>query len=274
MKCPKCSYLSFEAGERCRNCGYDFSMAAPPADDPAGDLPLFEDDRPLVSVPASPRAPLSVRRTGPRPHHGAGGQDPARLRSRHAPPAPQPPPSADLDLEFDADPADAEPEMLEAPAPAAAPAPSAGTVADARQPAPALRRLAAAAIDLALIGGIDAAVIYFTLQLAGLDGAELAALPVVPLGAFLLLLNAGYLVMFTAATGQTIGKMAAGIRVVGTAPADVMHDRVTFGRAVLRTAAYFASLLPAGLGFLPAFIGPRDHRALHDRLAETRVVRA
>ena len=79
---------------------------------------------------------------------------------------------------------------------------------------------------------------------------------------------------FTAATGQTIGKMAAGIRVVGTSPADVIHDRVTFGRAVLRTAGYFASLLPAGLGFLPAFVGPRDHRALHDRLAETRVVRA
>ena len=100
MKCPKCNYLSFEAGERCRNCGYDFSLSAPPPDDPAGDLPLF-DDRPLVSVPATPRAPLSVRRTGPRPNLGAGGQDPARLRSRHAPPAP-PSVSAELDLPLDA----------------------------------------------------------------------------------------------------------------------------------------------------------------------------
>jgi uncharacterized RDD family membrane protein YckC len=96
----------------------------------------------------------------------------------------------------------------------------------------------------------------------------------VPLGAFLLLLNGGYFVMFTAATGQTIGKMAAGIRVVGTSADDVINDRVSFGRAVLRTAGYFASLLPAGLGFVPAFFGPRDHRALHDRLADTRVVRA
>ncbi|HUF23458.1 MAG TPA: RDD family protein [Vicinamibacterales bacterium] len=273
MKCPKCSYLSFEAGERCRNCGYDFSMSAPPADDPAGDLPLFEDDRPLVSVPASPRPPLSVRRTGPRPHLGAGGQDPARLRSRHAPAAPSPP--AELDLEFDAEPPAWDAAMDETPARAGAPAASAAAAfVDPRHPAPVLRRLAAAVIDLALIGGIDAAVIYFTLQLAGLDVAEFFVLPIVPLAAFLLLLNAGYLVMFTAATGQTIGKMAAGIRVVGTAPADVLHDRVTFGRAVLRTAGYFASLLPAGLGFLPAFIGPRDHRALHDRLAETRVVRA
>ena len=26
MKCPKCDYLGFETGDRCRNCGYDFSL--------------------------------------------------------------------------------------------------------------------------------------------------------------------------------------------------------------------------------------------------------
>ena len=26
MKCPKCNYLGFETGDRCRNCGYDFSL--------------------------------------------------------------------------------------------------------------------------------------------------------------------------------------------------------------------------------------------------------
>ena len=30
MKCPKCEYLGFEHVERCRNCGYDFSLAASP----------------------------------------------------------------------------------------------------------------------------------------------------------------------------------------------------------------------------------------------------
>ena len=29
MKCPKCGYLGFETTDRCRNCGYDFSFAAP-----------------------------------------------------------------------------------------------------------------------------------------------------------------------------------------------------------------------------------------------------
>lgn len=269
MKCPKCSYLSFEAGERCRNCGYDFSMAAPDADDPAGDLPLF-DEAPLVSVPASPRPPLSVRRTT---------QDPARLRSRHpAPAAPAPPPVEEPNFEFDLDTTEPDPEPVSArdsapPAPAV-PAATDDAAGDPREAAPASRRLAAGFIDLTLIGAIDAAVLYLTLRLAGLEYAQFFILPIVPLGAFLLLLNGGYFVMFTAATGQTIGKMAAGIRVVGISPEDVINDRVSFGRATLRTAGYFASLLPAGLGFLPAFVGPREHRALHDRLAETRVVRA
>ncbi len=28
MKCPKCGYLGFDSGERCRNCGYDFSLVS------------------------------------------------------------------------------------------------------------------------------------------------------------------------------------------------------------------------------------------------------
>ena len=28
MKCPKCLYIGFETGERCKNCGYDFSLLA------------------------------------------------------------------------------------------------------------------------------------------------------------------------------------------------------------------------------------------------------
>src|SRR5687767_5970755 len=27
MKCPKCGYLGFEHADRCRNCGYDFSLS-------------------------------------------------------------------------------------------------------------------------------------------------------------------------------------------------------------------------------------------------------
>jgi hypothetical protein len=40
MKCPKCGYLGFEQVERCRNCGYEFSLATR-AD--AIELPLRAD---------------------------------------------------------------------------------------------------------------------------------------------------------------------------------------------------------------------------------------
>src|SRR5215471_11330901 len=43
MKCPKCGYLGFEHVDRCRNCGYDFSLASP-ADAP--DLQIRRDTSP------------------------------------------------------------------------------------------------------------------------------------------------------------------------------------------------------------------------------------
>ena len=48
---------------------------------------------------------------------------------------------------------------------------------------------------------------------------------------------------------------------------------ISLGASVLRATAYLASLLPAGLGFA-AILFDSDGRALHDRLAETRVVKA
>src|SRR5436190_24358847 len=99
MRCPKCSYLSYDDVERCRNCGYDFSLAPtprepeptvaldpmheprtwepsrrtrpnvmdamPPAEGGPLDLPLFDDSPipeppPVMIPPAGP--PLSVRR--------------------------------------------------------------------------------------------------------------------------------------------------------------------------------------------------------------------
>jgi uncharacterized RDD family membrane protein YckC len=46
VKCPKCSYLGFDTGDRCKNCGYDFSLV--PADGGPGEA---EDD--LVLRPAA-----------------------------------------------------------------------------------------------------------------------------------------------------------------------------------------------------------------------------
>src|ERR1051325_2638041 len=54
MKCPKCDYLGFDTGERCRNCGYDFSLiAAVPG--PRGDVEA-DRDLPLRSPPSGPES--------------------------------------------------------------------------------------------------------------------------------------------------------------------------------------------------------------------------
>ncbi len=134
-------------------------------------------------------------------------------------------------------------------------------------------RLLAAILDAAILGSIGAAVLYFTLKLCGLQFSELAILPPVPFTTFLLLLGGGYFVLFTAAGGQTIGKMATGIKVVSMHGESPWSARVPLADSVLRAVGYLVSLLPAGLGFLPALFGA-ERRAVHDRLADTRVVKA
>ena len=130
-----------------------------------------------------------------------------------------------------------------------------------------MRRALAAVVDLSILGGIDVVVVYFTLRMCGLSTADLAVLPPVPLGAFFLLINGGYLASFTAAGGQTIGKMAFGLKVVGHADLPV-----SAGLSVVRALGCLASVASLGLGFLPALLG-QGGRAIEDRLADTRVVR-
>ena len=139
---------------------------------------------------------------------------------------------------------------------------------DRPEPAPVGSRLAAVLLDVLLLAIIDAAVVYFTMQICGLELADLNILPKGPLVAFLLVQNGGYLVAFTAG-GQTIGKMAAGIKVVSARS----NTPLDLGHAIVRTIVWTVLAVPAGLGFLTAFLSD-DRRGLHDRVAGTRVVRA
>ena len=332
MKCPKCDYLGFETGDRCKNCGYDFSLLSiadsdPPdydiypaavddvpvhviddmgrhdrwlgiREEPLGArlflepssrddvdealdnaltsslapespfqpcapppivpfmssgsaaatesaLPLFtpsqdDDDEPLIKLPSAPRAPLAVRRT----------PDTPRLRA--VPPRSASRPSPAPVLQF----SDEVVEPIEVLRPGVITA----------QPSRSGARLIAVLIDHLILFGIDAAVVYFTLRMAGLSMAEWSVLPVAPVATFLGLLKVAYFYAFTAVGGQTIGKMAVGTCVVADngAPIDAAG-------AMRRTSAGVVSFLLFGLGFVPALFG--DHRALHDRLAGTRVVR-
>lgn len=85
---------------------------------------------------------------------------------------------------------------------------------------------------------------------------------------FTLLFAALYVTLLHAATGQTIGKMLVGVRVVL-----VDGQRLPIGVALLRFFAYGFSCLPFGFGYVMAGLR-RDRRALHDLVAGTRVERA
>jgi uncharacterized RDD family membrane protein YckC len=290
VKCPKCSYIGFEAVDRCRNCGYEFALAVKSAPQPAElemrspsesggplvdlslidaqilgrrrtpagkeldldriigapetspDLPLFgpeaeaDDMPPLVSAP--PRKPLAVRRMTPLPaRQRPGALEPQRQAATR---------------------------NLELPLPVHARSASMQTLVEAFDGAAPARRVLAAAVDVAILGAIDILIIYFTLRLCELSLGDAALLPTLPLAAFFLLLNGGYLVAFTSAGGQTIGKMAFGLKVVG--PGD---ETVSLATATLRSAGCVVSAMCLGAGLVPALLG---RRALHDRLTDTRVV--
>jgi uncharacterized RDD family membrane protein YckC len=309
MKCPKCGYLGFEQVDRCRNCGYEFSLSsssameelpvrrdtavigpledlaldASPNPRPSGfsaeagpdldrvfdtpqpqesgpsELPLFGsaagaigDDTPLITKPSPPRTPLAVRRST---------SEVPRVRAA-------PIRAASLDLGLD----------LDGPARYTSVAPSAAAQAHPTLAGPAVpadtqtaglgARAAAVTIDLLILAAIDAAVVYFTMQICGVTMEEFAIIPRGPLVAFLVVQNVGYLVAFTAG-GQTLGKMASGIKVV----AAESNQSIDAGQALKRTVAWLLLAIPAGLGFLTA-LASRDRRGLHDRFAGTRVVRA
>jgi uncharacterized RDD family membrane protein YckC len=294
MKCPKCYFIGFDNGQRCKNCGYQFSLAVEndplelplkTGDEPLGplgdfpiepvesrretprvpttDLPLFgsraaDDDRPLVSLPASPRAPVAVRKSSP--------------AVRPVPPKNRPAYEPELDLEPS--------EAVRAPSPVLPlarpvrrpePEPAADPSAAGPTAAGVPARIGAAMIDLGLVLVVDAAVLYLTLKICGLPLDEWRKIPPVPFLSFIAMLNGGYMAGATAASGQSLGKLVTGIKVV-TADLQASTDRVPLGQAVLRSVGYLASAFPVGLGFVPAVIG-EERRALHDRLAHTRVVK-
>ncbi len=228
----------------------------PPARAPQNPFDLSQDE-PLVRVPVQPRPPLAVRRPAPTP-------DPAALRLEAEPVRPAPRKLGPLDRDLLEDLQRIELAELTARARA-----NADREVDERVGAGT--RLAAAALDALVVGGVSVGVFAITLRWCDLPFEQASTLPLLPMAAFHAIVALGYLLMFTAAGGQTIGKMAFGLRVVDDA------DRrdfpaVTFSQAAYRAVASLPSVLALGLGFIPALVG--RERAFHDRLAHTRVVRA
>ena len=205
-----------------------------------GTLPF--DDGPIVAPPAA-RPPLAVRRSTPElPRNRPRTTRPVRPEA--------------LDFEPEAD-------------KSSAAAQAAGETVASLMELPTLgARIGAGLIDVLLLVGIDAAVLYLTLRVTGLQNSldDVRSLPPVPFVGFLATLTFGYVAAFTVAGGQTIGKMVLSLRVIGDdgRPVDAAGG-------MIRALGWMLVPITLGLSYLPALF-TSDHRALHDRFAGTRVV--
>lgn len=213
------------------------SPLTPAASADGGALPF--DDGPIVPPPAA-RPPLAVRRSTPEvPRNRPRTTRPVRM----------------LDFE----PAAKSGEASQA---------ATDTVASLMEMPSLGARVGAGLIDLLLLVGIDAAVVYLTLRVTGLQNTleDLRVLSPVPFVGFLATLAFGYVAAFTVAGGQTIGKMVLSLRVIGDdgRPVDAAGG-------MLRALGCMLVPMTLGLSYLPALF-TSDHRAIHDRLAGTRVV--
>ncbi len=230
-------------------------------------LPLLDDEQPLP--PAARPLPL---RGGSAPQSDPVAARPAEEHGLADLPL-QPPLAdpyeqyavqdpGDARIETDAD--DAEiPAALDWPlgptVPAVAPRP-------VERPATPSERILAAIVDLGALSMLGSAAIYFAGKAAQTPVVQL--LPAWPyLCGYLALLGLTYAAYFTGTTGQTLGKIACGLRVVDRSGHPPGH-----WRALLRAALSLVSLGLAGLGFLPIVFDPA-RRALHDRLVHARVIK-
>ncbi len=148
-------------------------------------------------------------------------------------------------------------------------------VSQAPSPPPASRRrcLLAAVTDVGVLAAVFLAfMIIGEMGFASRPEGRLLPSPQdlvelsVPYFLVLFTLSFGYFTLFHFLTGQTPGKMAAGIRVEG-----VHGETLLFSQAFLRSVGGLLSLLPLGAGYLLAIFSPTG-RGWNDQLAGTHVV--
>jgi uncharacterized RDD family membrane protein YckC len=141
-----------------------------------------------------------------------------------------------------------------------------GSARPLERPARPGERTQAAMLDLALLAALSAVVVYFASRAAhvSVSGLRPAALYLAAYLGALGLIYAGY---FTGTTGQTLGKMLLGLRVV-----DAGGRPPGYLRASLRALFGSAGIVLVFAGVAPVFFDPA-RRGLHDRLLKTRVIK-
>ena len=180
----------------------------------------------------------------------------ALIGAEGSPPEPAALPATDTAMEWD----------LEAPS-------DADTILDAqRDPmdptAPISDRVFSALADTLVLTTIAVLLMFGGASAAGTGLLSFVQAAPVPFAVAWLIFGLGYGILFVGTCGQTLGKMAMRIRVIGSD-----RFRVGYGKAAVRTLGYAAAMLTAGLGLILA-LKDAEHRALHDRLSGTRVVKA
>jgi uncharacterized RDD family membrane protein YckC len=135
-------------------------------------------------------------------------------------------------------------------------------------------RAMALAIDFTLLGVLHSFLFFLTAgwlikEIIYLDPLTILVLYTslfIVFGVSFIFLHIVYFTIFHAWSGQTIGKLFMGIKVVSAG-----NKLISPAVAFLRWAGYLVSAIPLGAGFLWAAVD-KDHCAWHDRLAKTRVI--
>jgi uncharacterized RDD family membrane protein YckC len=306
MKCPKCGYLGFDTGDRCRNCGYDFSLTGPA--DTAGS-PLNTDL--LIKDETEPVGPFMDLSLTP-----GVSERPESLRKRHDRidldrliGMPDPSPSSDSSTlpieEFPLFPNDVGADVLPN-RPRAVPrppiivrrqTPEAPGVPSQQTPRPSrtgeFDAPPLAGLGLPSTGGSGPfemsdeaplpsrvlATLVDLLVLAAIDGVvlyftlRLVGLASGDFGALPILPLASFFVLLNGGyfvTFAAVGGQTIGQMAFGLKVVGDDGESLAFGTATVRTIAWLLSTIPLGLGLW--FALREDHRTLHDRLTATRVV--
>ena len=130
-----------------------------------------------------------------------------------------------------------------------------------------MERVISGAIDLIFVGLIQLTLFYLTTHLVAQRVGALPRSALVAMGLVGAVMAASYFLFFWSLSGQTLGKLLTGSRVV-----DRKGGALGFGRAAMRLGAVFVAALPLGAGFIGLWTD-RERRGWHDRIAGTKVIR-
>jgi uncharacterized RDD family membrane protein YckC len=130
-----------------------------------------------------------------------------------------------------------------------------------------VERVVSGGIDLIFVTLIQLTLFYLTTHLVAQRASALPQSALVAMGVVGAVMAVGYFLFFWSLSGQTLGKLLTGSRVV-----DRRGRALGFGRAALRLVATLVAALPLGAGFIGLWTDP-EGRGWHDRIAGTKVIR-